>query len=279
MKSSRVLRKPGSKAIIDRHTRTTRLSMAGNSFIEVSATPRYSPFQLGLTMIALMLKKTLAAFATLTLIAAPAAVLAQDEEADAPTAPRTYDPINYNVTEDLENIWVLDLSNGERVKIRLMPSWAPGHVERVKKLTREGFYDGVVFHRVIEGFMAQGGDPTGTGQGGSQLPDLKAEFNPMPHVRGSVAMARATEEDSANSQFFIVFYPRFSLDKRYTNFGRVIENMGGVDTITRGEPPQNPTRILQASLASDNKAPPAAPQPRVEPEVTADLLNAPLQQQ
>jgi len=158
-----------------------------------------------------------------------------------------------------------------------MPGWAPNHVERVKTLTRTGFYDGVIFHRVIDGFMAQGGDPTGTGQGGSAMPDLEEEFNPRPHIRGTVSMARATDENSANSQFFIVFYPRFSLDKRYTNFGRVISNMDGVDTITRGEPPANPTRILQASIASDNK-PQLFPQPEapVEEEITADLLSAPL---
>ncbi|MEO0461713.1 MAG: peptidylprolyl isomerase [Pseudomonadota bacterium] len=203
-------------------------------------------------------------------------------EAEATPAPavRSYPPINYDANADLDDIWVLDLSNGQRIKIRLMDEWAPTHVERIKTLTREGFYDGIIFHRVIDGFMAQGGDPTGTGQGGSQLPDLKAEFNPMPHVRGSVAMARASEEDSANSQFFIVFYPRFSLDKRYTNFGRVIENMAGVDAINLGEPPSQPTRILQASLASDNKPVPA-PQtaPRIEQDITADLLSAPLEQQ
>ena len=145
-------------------------------------------------------------------------------------------------------------------------------------ITRQGFYDGVIFHRVIEGFMAQTGDPTGTGQGGSQLPDLEEEFNPMPHIRGTLSMARAASEDSANSQFFIVFYPRFSLDKKYTNFGRVISNMGAVDAINRGEPPANPTRILQASLASDNKpvpAPmPAAAPAMMEEEVTLDDLNA-----
>ena len=199
---------------------------------------------------------------------------AQDEA--APPAPRLFPNINYDTSAELDDIWVLDLSNGERVKIRLMDEWAPNHVERIKTLTREGFYDGIIFHRVIDGFMAQGGDPTGTGQGGSQLPDLKEEFNPMPHVRGTVSMARAAEEDSANSQFFIVFYPRFSLDKRYTNFGRVIENMAGVDTINRGEPPSQPTRILQASLASDNKPKPEAPAPQVESDITADLLNAPL---
>ena len=236
--------------------------------------------------------------AALLLAAVPLGATAQDAQADADTqevdedddddddgkdaAPepqRFYPDINYNAEEDPETVWVLDLSNGERIKIRLMKEWAPGHVERIQTLTRQGFYDGIIFHRVIEGFMAQGGDPTGTGQGGSQLPDLEAEFNPMPHVRGSVSMARATDENSANSQFFIVFYPRFSLDKRYTNFGRVIENMAAADAINRGEPPRNPTRILQASLASDNKPRPVGITPPGESAITADLLNAPLQQQ
>jgi cyclophilin family peptidyl-prolyl cis-trans isomerase len=199
-----------------------------------------------------------------------------DEDEDAVAPPRTYAPINYDVTADPENIWVLDLSNGQRVKIRLQADWAPGHVERIKELTRRGFYNGVIFHRVIDGFMAQGGDPTGTGQGGSELPDLKAEFNPMPHVRGTLSMARATEEDSANSQFFIVFYPRFSLDKKYTNFGRVIENMDAVDAINRGEPPAEPTFIVQASLASDNLPPPPPPAPKDDAPITADMLSAPV---
>jgi len=201
------------------------------------------------------------------------------EETETPVRARSYPPIDYDVTKDPDNIWVLDLSNGERIKIRLMEQWAPAHVERIKTLTREGFYDGIIFHRVIDGFMAQGGDPTGTGQGGSQLPDLKEEFNPMPHVRGTLAMARAATDDSANSQFFIVFYPRFSLDKRYTNFGRVIENMAGVDAINRGEPPQRPTRILQASMASDNRPPPAPETPQIQSDISADLLSAPLESQ
>ena len=247
-----------------------------------------------------MLNKTFGAVAAACLLTLPFAALAQQEEAtqepaaeEAPaeemaaeeeemeSAPRLYPPIEYDASVEPENVWVLDLSNGERIKIRLMPEWAPSHVDRIKELTNQGFYDGVIFHRVIDGFMAQGGDPTGTGQGGSQLPDLNEEFNPMPHVRGSVSMARATDENSANSQFFIVFYPRFSLDKRYTNFGRVIENMGGVDAINRGEPPQQPTRILQASFESDNR-PQAMPAPPAEEEqidITADLLNAPLEQQ
>lgn len=235
-------------------------------------------------------KRSLAAFAAAALAFAPSTAFAQDEEveaeaeaqadADAEAAPKTafnYAAIKYDAAVEPENVWVLDLSNGERISIRLMPEWAPSHVERIKTLTQRGFYDGIIFHRVIDGFMAQGGDPTGTGQGGSELPDLEEEFNPMPHVRGTLAMARATDENSANSQFFIVFYPRFSLDKRYTNFGRVIDNMAGVDAINKGEPPQNPTRILQASLASDNRPPPAPAAPVQEQAITADLLNAPLQ--
>jgi len=198
-----------------------------------------------------------------------------DEKAD-PAAPRTYAPINYDASVEPDNVWVLDLSNGQRVKVRLQADWAPGHVERIKTLTRAGFYNGVVFHRVIDGFMAQGGDPTGTGQGGSELPDLKAEFNPMPHVRGTLSMARASEEDSANSQFFIVFYPRFSLDKKYTNFGRVIDNMEAVDAITRGEPPAEPTFIVQASMGSDNLPPPPPPAPAEDAPISADMLNAPI---
>lgn len=237
-----------------------------------------------------MFKSTLRSLAALALVAVPATALnaqavdeaLRDSRDEGTTAEavdtRTYPPVSFDQSDHPENIWVLDLSNGERVKIRLMEEWAPAHVARVKELTERGFYDGVIFHRVIDGFMAQGGDPTGTGQGGSQLPDLNEEFNPMPHVRGTVSMARATDENSANSQFFIVFYPRFSLDKRYTNFGRVIDNMAAVDAIHRGEPPQNPTRILQASLASDNRPQPsAAPAPQAEQDITADLLNAPLQ--
>lgn len=177
-------------------------------------------------------------------------------------------------------------ANGE-ITIDLLEEAAPLHAERIMTLAREGAYDGVVFHRVIDGFMAQTGDPTGTGQGGSQLPDLEEEFNPMPHIRGTVAMARAASEDSANSQFFIVFYPRFALDKRYTNFGRVISNMAAVDAIQRGEPPQNPTRIMQASIASDNRPPVSmqamrAPGPQTGPQTGEDMtaadLNAPLEE-
>ena len=158
---------------------------------------------------------------------------------------------------------------------------AAGKNEVIIGIAQDGTYDGVIFHRVIDGFMIQGGDPTGTGQGGSELPDLKAEFNPMPHVRGTVSMARAQSEDSANSQFFIVFYPRFSLDKKYTNFGRVIAGMDAVDAIVRGEPPSNPTRIVQASIAADNRPAPspaqmAAPANTDARTMSVDELNAPI---
>ena len=187
----------------------------------------------------------------LALIASP--VAAKKKEALVPPPAPIDMTIDADPSHDPENVLVLDLSNGGRVDIRLKPQWAPAHIERIKTLTGQGFYNGVIFHRVIEGFMAQTGDPTGTGQSGSPLPDLKAEFNAAPHVRGTVSMARTNEADSANSQFFIMFYPRFALDNKYTNFGRVISGMENVDTIVRGEPPTAPTRIVQASLASDNK--------------------------
>ncbi len=181
--------------------------------------------------------------------------------------------VDADISHDPDNVLLLDLSNGGRVAIRLMPEWAPHHVERVKTLAKEGFYNGVIFHRVIEGFMAQTGDPTGTGQGGSKLPDLTAEFNDIPHLRGTVSMARTDEPNTANSQFFIVFYPRFALDHKYTNFGRVIAGMDIVDAITRGEPPKNPTKIVQASLASEGKAPPPPPAPAAPAVFSADMLS------
>ncbi|OYU14951.1 MAG: peptidylprolyl isomerase [Alphaproteobacteria bacterium PA4] len=160
-----------------------------------------------------------------------------------------------------EDVLLLDLSTGGRVKIVMRPDVAPKHVERVRTLARQGFYDGTIFHRVIDGFMAQGGDPTGTGQGGSKLPDLTAEFNDLPHVRGAVSMARAQGLDSANSQFFIVFQPVLKLDRNYTVFGRVVSGMEWVDAIERGEPPENPTRIVKASIATDKVPPPAPSSP------------------
>ena len=224
-----------------------------------------------------MLKRIIATIAIAGFPLTP--MLAQDASPEGQTAavvaPVTPAQVNFNLAEDRDNILLLDLSNGQRVAIRLMPQWAPNHVERVKTLARQGFYNGVIFHRVIDGFMAQTGDPTGTGQGGSPLPDLAAEFNSIPHVRGTVSMARAEAENSANSQFFVVFYPRFSLDKRYTNFGRVISGMDAVDAIQRGEPPANPTRVVQASIASENKPVPAVLPPQ-QPAVSAQDLNAPL---
>ena len=198
-----------------------------------------------------------------------------DRPAIAPAIGPTYFQIETDASVDPDNVLLLDLSNGGRVTIRLKPEWAPAHVERIKTLARQGFYDGVTFHRVIDGFMAQTGDPTGTGNGGSSLPDLKSEFNRVPHLRGTVSMARTQDPDSANSQFFIVFYPRMALDRDYTNFGRVIGGMEYADAINRGEPPANPTRIVQASLGSEN-----APRPTVNTaptsDVTADMLNAPV---
>jgi peptidylprolyl isomerase len=156
-----------------------------------------------------------------------------------------------------DNILHLDLSTGGRVTIQLRPDAAPRHVERIKTLTRQGFYNGLLFHRVIEGFMAQTGDPTATGEGNSKLPDLAAEFNSLPHLRGTVSMARTSDPNSANSQFFIMLAPRFSLDNKYTVFGRVTAGMNFVDAIEKGEPPAEPSRIVRASMASDNVAPPA----------------------
>ena len=142
----------------------------------------------------------------------------------------------------------LSLNSGGDVVIRLRPDLAPGHVERIKQLAGEGFYDGVVFHRVIDGFMAQGGDPTGSGMGGSKLPDLKAEFSAEPHVRGVCSMARAQSPNSANSQFFIVFDDARFLDKQYTVWGEVISGMEHVDALPKGEPPRTPGKIVKAPV-------------------------------
>jgi cyclophilin family peptidyl-prolyl cis-trans isomerase len=152
-----------------------------------------------------------------------------------------------SAADPLDNVLLLDLKDG-RVTILLRPDLAPKHVERVKQLTREGFYNGIVFHRVIPGFMAQGGDPSGTGEGGSKLPDLKAEFNSLPHLRGTVAAARTEQPDTANSQFYIMFAPNVSLDNKYTVFGRVVSGMDAVDKIAVGEPPAEPTKIVKAMI-------------------------------
>jgi peptidylprolyl isomerase len=159
------------------------------------------------------------------------------------------------------NRLILQLSNGGTVVIQLRPDAAPNHVQRVQTLVRQGFYDGTIFHRVIPGFMAQGGDPTGTGEGGSKLPDLKAEFNSLPHLRGTVAAARTADStDTANSQFYIMFARNSSLDGQYTVFGRVIAGMEAVDQIAPGEPPANPTKIVHATLGDGTPAAASAPQ-------------------
>ena len=174
-----------------------------------------------------------------------------------------------NVPADPAETWVLDLSSGGRVLIRLRPDAAPKMVERIKTLTRRHFYDGLTFHRVVDDpyYMAQGGDPKGDGTGDSDLPNVPAEFNNLPHVRGTVAAARrgapdnptpaqkADAENSANSQFYIMMAPKLAFDHDYTVFGRVVSGMQWVDKIERGEPPANPTRIVHAYILSDNPPP------------------------
>jgi peptidylprolyl isomerase len=175
------------------------------------------------------------------LAATPVLESLMTDTADAQTAP------------DLENTIYMDLKDG-RVVIQLFPDIAPKHVERVKKLAREGFYDGTPFHRVIDGFMAQGGDPTGTGTGGSKYPDLPAEFtNKRRFLRGTVGAARTSNPDSANSQFFIMFAPAPFLDGQYTIWGQVTSGMEYVDAIKRGEPVRNPDRIVHFRVAADVK--------------------------
>jgi len=173
------------------------------------------------------------------------------------------------VPADPAETWVLDLSTGGRVLIRLRPDAAPKMVERIKTLTRRHFYDGLSFHRVVDDpyYMAQGGDPKGDGTGDSDLPNVPAEFNNLPHVRGTVAAARRgspdnatpeqkTEaENSANSQFYIMMSPKLAFDHDYTVFGRVVGGMQWVDKIERGEPPANPTKIVHAYILSDNPPP------------------------
>src|SRR5690606_13826064 len=156
------------------------------------------------------------------------------------------------VTEirDPENTILMETTKG-KVVIELFPDVAPAHVTRINKLSREGFYDGVVFHRVIDGFMAQTGDPTGTGTGGSQKPDLKAEFSDVSHVRGTCSMARTQNPNSANSQFFICFDAAPWLDRQYSVWGRVIEGMENIDRIKRGEPVRDPDRIISMKVAAD----------------------------
>lgn len=188
----------------------------------------------------------LAAFALVAAKAPPPAPVAASLPMSAPA----------EIAANPTNRLILQLSNGGTVVIQLRPDAAPMHVQRVQTLVRQGFYDGTIFHRVIPGFMAQGGDPTGTGEGGSKLPDLKAEFNTLPHLRGTVAAARTADSpDTANSQFYIMFAPKASLDHNYTVYGRVIAGMDAVDRIAPGEPPAEPTKILHASLGDSAPAP------------------------
>ena len=178
---------------------------------------------------------------------AAAALVAAVQPAAPPAALPLIPPAE--VSANAANRLTLQLSNGGTVVIQLRPDAAPMHVQRVQTLVRSGFYDGLKFHRVIPGFMAQGGDPTGTGEGGSKLPDLKAEFNSLPHLRGTVAAARTADStDSANSQFYVMFAPDSSLNGNYTVFGRVMSGMDAVDRIAPGEPPPEPTTIVKASL-------------------------------
>ena len=152
--------------------------------------------------------------------------------------------------DDPENTLLIETTKGP-VVVAMRPDLAPNHVAHIKKLAREGFYDGIVFHRVIEGFMAQTGDPTGTGTGSSKYPNLKQEFNAEPHVRGTTSMARSQNPDSANSQFFIVFDDARFLDRQYTVWGKVIEGMENVDKIKRGEPVRDPDKMVSVKVAAD----------------------------
>lgn len=160
--------------------------------------------------------------------------------------------VNANRSEaaDLENTLYIDTDTG-RITIEMLPGVAPGHVDRIKTLAREGFYDGVIFHRVIDGFMAQTGDPTGTGRGGSRHPDVKAEFSSEPFDRGVVGMARAQNPNSANSQFFIMLADGHFLNNNYTVWGRVTSGMEHVDAIPKGEPPREPGRMVKVQVAAD----------------------------
>ena len=187
---------------------------------------------------------------------------------------------------DPRNILHLQLSTGGEVVVLMRPDKAPASVERIRTLARAGFYDGVTFHRVIEGFMAQTGDPKGTGEGGSPLPDLKAEFNDLPHLRGVVSMARTDQPDTANSQFFICFQPTVRLDGKYTAFGRVTSGMQYVDAINRGDADgqvlTDPSKIVRAWIEADGpnatRVPLMVPTPAtVPPPVIAPAPEAPKQ--
>src|SRR5438045_3537029 len=187
-------------------------------------------------------------FAALLMAAKPAPV--------APPVPSIVP--SAEIVANKANHLFLQLSTGGTVEIVLRPDLAPHHIERIQTLVRRGFYDGLTFHRVIPGFMAQGGDPKGTGDGGSDLPDLKAEFTAVPFMRGSIGAARTSNPNTANSQFFIMFAPHPELDGNYTIMGRVVAGMDAVDAIAPGEPPAQPTTIVKAWLGDAAPASAAA---------------------
>jgi cyclophilin family peptidyl-prolyl cis-trans isomerase len=166
------------------------------------------------------------------------------------TLPAVAQDVAQDVAQEPENTLLVELETGP-VTIELLPEVAPNHVERIKTLARDGFYDGIIFHRVIPGFMAQSGDPTGTGRGGSDLPDLDAEFSDLPFERGTLGMARTQDPDSANSQFFIMFDAAPHLNGEYTVWGRVVDGMANVDAIQPGQPPSDPTEIVSMRVAAD----------------------------
>ena len=176
----------------------------------------------------------------------------------APVAPLPTIIAPAEIAANKANHLFIQLSSGGTVEIVLRPDLAPHHVERIQTLVRRGFYDGLKFHRVIAGFMAQGGDPKGTGEGGSELPDLKAEFTAVPFMRGVLGAARANSPDSANSQFFIMYAPHPELDSNYTVIGRVVAGMDAADAIALGEPPTQPTTIVHAWLGDGGPAVSAA---------------------
>jgi peptidylprolyl isomerase len=154
------------------------------------------------------------------------------------------------MTTNSDDMLILETTQG-KVAIAMRPDLAPNHVAHIKKLVREGFYDGIVFHRVIDGFMAQTGCPQGAGTGGSKYPNLKQEFSAAPHIRGTCSMARSQNPDSANSQFFICFDDAGFLDRQYTVWGEITEGMDNVDKIKRGEPVMDPDKIVKATIAAD----------------------------
>ena len=217
------------------------------------------------------MSKTLFAlpFVALALIAAkPSAVPATAVPQVSLNAPA-------EIAADPANRLNIQLSNGGTVVVLLRPDVAPNHVRRIQALASSGFYNGTIFHRVIPGFMAQGGDPTGTGSGDSPLPDLQAEFNDLPHLRGVLSMARSEDPNSANSQFFIMLAPTFQLDHKYTGLGRVVSGMQFVDQIAPGEPPEAPTKIVRAWLDGPMPQAVAAAPAAAEPKAGEPTQPAP----